>query len=720
MGPIARRLSVASRLSLLVVLVAIVALAVTAVVALDRGGTLLRDGLAERLSSVAAGRADQAARHVNALRDGVLVLATSPATAAAITDFAAARAELGQEPVDRDLEDRLAAFYLDQVVPGLEEVRGRSVAVSPLLPVTDAAIRLQSTWVTAGDGEVAPSAVDDNDDGTAWTELHARLHPAYRRIATQAGFTDLAFVSADQDVVYTVAKGIDLGTDLDAGPHSGGVLAVTVREIAADPRPGQVVVGDLARTQAAGDRPVGVVAAPVFEGTRFVGVVAGQFDAGPLTDIMAAGGDWTGLGETGQAYLAAGDDTMRTDARAFVADPAAWLDGQTDQLTPEQARAMRVLGTTVTHQPIDSALVAAAASGPGTGPAVGPSGSPVVAGWHPVDVEGLDWTAVAEVGRDEVEQPVRDFGRAVIVALALFVVAVTFLAVAWANRLVDPLRRVAARLREVRGHEVGVPLTPSEPPPPRAPQEYRELAGHIEEMLARLVARGRELQRRRDERFALLRQFLPPTMASRAEAGERDVLDRAERASVVVLELRGLGALVRDEDRDDARDVLGGLVDDLDTAARHHGLERFRLNGNTWFAVCGASRPQLDHAPRSLAFARQARELVADVAAGTDEPLGVTAGLASGPVTVGLTGGDRLVHDCWGPTVDRAVDLARSGTDGELLVDEAARLQLPDQIETATPDGPRPHGAVRVVDQPEPMAAAAGPAGPTAGPGVSS
>lgn len=696
-GPVARRLSIATRLSLLLVLVAVGSLAATTLVALDRGGDLARQALSERLDAVAAGRADEVARHLTGLRSRVAALAASPATADAISAFADAHAELGDEPVPRTLEDDLAEFYLDDVIPELEEVRGGSVAVSPILPVTEAAIRLQATWVTAGDGEVAPVAVDDNGDGTQWTAVHAELHPSYRRIAAQGGLTDLAFVSADEQVVYTVTKGIDLGTDLDIGPHSGSGLAIAAKSIMADPRPGQVFVGDLTRTLATGDRPVGVVAAPVFDGSTLVGVVAGQYDAAPISDILAGPGDWTGLGRSGQAYVAAGDDTMRSDARAFVADPEAWVEDQSTQLTPEQARAMRVLGTTVAFQPVDADVVADAADGAGSGLALAPSGTEVVASWRPVEVEGLDWVAVAELGRVEVDQPVRTFGRNILVAMALLVLAVTFLGVAWANRLVDPLRRVAERLRLARARDVDDDPVPPTPLPASTPREYRQLAGHIDQMLARLDSRGRELQRRRDERLDLLRQFLPATVAGRAAAGEQDLLERAERATVVVAELRGLGDLVRETSRDRSRTLLGGLVDDLDTAARRHGLERFRLSGTTYFAVCGAARPHLDHASRGLAFADEGRELIDELSDMADAPLRLSIGLASGPVTLGLTGGDRLVYDCWGPTVERAANLAQAAAPGELLVDEEAATQLPEGVSTTAPAGTRPHGARAVL-----------------------
>jgi class 3 adenylate cyclase len=704
MGPVARRLSIATRVALLIVLVAIFSLAVTTAFAVDRGSDLMTEAVRDRLDAVVAGRADGVLRYLRAREDAISALATSPATAEAVRGFAVALEELGRTPPPPAVQDRLAAHYLTEVVPELEAARGTPVPVSSLLPITDAGITLQAGWVTTNREDVDPSTIDDNRDGTDWTELHAQLHPTFRRLAEVTGFDDLALVSLEGDVVYTVRKGIDLGTNLRVGPHSGSVAALAASRVVADPTPGRAVVSDLARTPSVGDRPVGVVAGPVLDRGRLVGVVVGQYDATALTGILSAGNRWPGLGETGQVYLTAADGTMRSDARAFLADPRDYLASAGDLLTTAEQRSIRVLGTTAGLQPVDAGLTRAAAVGPGDGRALSPTGTPVVASWRPLEIDGLEWVVVAEIPSAELEQPLARFGRFVLVAVALVVLVTTFAAVAWSNRLLQPLRQIAEGLRTARA--TGTPISVRPTSERGTPREYRELSDHIDEMLARLSERHEDVRRRQEERRTLLRQFLPPAMADRAEDGEQDVLDRVERTSVVVVELRGLGALLEGHTDGDSSDLLGALVDDLDAAARQHGLERVRLGGNSYVAVCGASRPHHDHAPRALAFARDVPDLVADLAARTNASLSVGLGLTSGPVVVGLSGGDRLVFDCWGATVDRAGDLARVAGSGAVLIDPATRALLHDVVATTTPPGARPHEALRVVDR-EPSAGGA-------------
>lgn len=682
-GRLGRRLSVSTRVSLVIVGVAIACLAATALVGVVRGTALADAALEERLTTITAARSDDVLRHMDGLRSRLGALAASPATAGAIDDFTAATDELGAEPPSDALVDELTEYYLDVVVPPLAQVRGGSVSQSSLLPATDAAIRLQSTWTIVEPGEDA-RLVDDVEDGTRWSRIHAQLHPAYRRFATQAGFDDVWLVDTDERVVYSVDKGIDLGTSLAVGPHSGGVLAQVVADVVADPQPGTVVMGDLALSTTGAGQPTGVLASPVFDGDRFVGVVAGSYDGATLTDIMTDGEDWSDLGTTGQSYLAAADDTMRSDDRRFLEDPAGWEEAAAPLLTPQQLGAIEALGTTVTLAPVDGQLVLAATDGsPGVMGARGPTGQEVVAAHRQLPLEGVDWVAITQVDRVEAEAPVRTFVQALLITMALFVTVVTFVGVAWANRFTRPLRAASDRLRLARlhgglggGDEATVGLVSD------APREYEELSTDIEVMLERLDHRHREVQQRADERVALLRQLLPATVVHRAEAGEQDVVDQVSNATVAVVVLRGLGELVRAGDKEETRDLLARLVDDLDAQALAHGLDRLRLGGDSYHAVAGATRPLLDHAPRAADFALDVRDLVAELEVDGQATLAVSVGLASGPLTVGLTSGARLVFDGWGPTIDRAGTLARAAAAGQVLTDESTTLRLPDVFTT--------------------------------------
>lgn len=223
-------------------------------------------------------------------------------------------------------------------------------------------------------------------------------------------------------------------------------------------------------------------------------------------------------------------------------------------------------------------------------------------------------------------------------------------------------------------------LVDLETEPADGPTEYQELSENVDQMLHRLGERRAAVKARSEERAALLRQFLPTAVARRSEESGGEVLDHVQNATVVVIQVDGLGDLVGGAPEHEVRNLLGDLVDEVDAIAAEHGLERIKLTGSTYYAVCGVSRPYLDHAPRGVDFALATRDLVADV---TDGRLRVSAGVSAGAVSVGLAARAALVYDVWGDTVAEAEALARSAPPDTVVASDVVHSQLPSSFVVA-------------------------------------
>lgn len=677
-----RNTSVATRLSLVVVLVALISLAITSVVGLVRGGDLAQGLLRDRLTSTGAARAYEVERYVTNVERIAIAQAISPSTAQAIEDFTAAYEELAaQEPSPDDLA-AVDEFYVDVVAPELSDVRGRPVSASSLVPQQPAGIHLQANYVVPADD---PSLVYDAGDGSRWTELHNSLHQSFSEVAIQAGADDLYLVEPrNNTIVYSTAKNIDFATSLRTGPHSGSALATMISSFGDDPPAGVVAIADFTSYTPAIGAPSAFVASPVLDDGTLVGFVVLRFGSQAMTVIATDDGTWIGEGDTGETFVVAGDNLMRSDARGFLEDRNAYMQRvtETNAASDEQIRLMRRLGTTVLLQPIENDDVDAALAGP---PELVETtnylGTDVLQARRALEIEGLDWAVITEVDRVEIEQPIADFARNLLIAIALFLVTITFLATRWADRLLSPVRIISSKLRSVRAGDD----TDDEPSEANVPEnsasEFVELSGDIDTMLATLDERRADVRSRAEERRRLLRRLLPPQAAQRAEAGEQNVIDQVSHASIAVLAIRGLGPLLHSGSRDDARLLLDLFVEEADALARQRGVERIRLTGDSYVAGCGTVRPHIDHAARTVAFALDIEDLVKDLSDDTGHPISVGVGVDSGPVTVGLTGGAGLVYDAWGATVQRAADLARVAETGAVLVSAAARSQLPSTLD---------------------------------------
>src|SRR6056297_587169 len=86
-GRIARNVSVASRLALVVALVALVSVVVTSLVGLERGGSLAENEIRHQLSAIGAARADDIERHVAGLERAVVGQALTRLPAVLVDEF---------------------------------------------------------------------------------------------------------------------------------------------------------------------------------------------------------------------------------------------------------------------------------------------------------------------------------------------------------------------------------------------------------------------------------------------------------------------------------------------------------------------------------------------------------------------------------------------------------------------------------------------------------
>jgi class 3 adenylate cyclase len=682
-------ISLATLLSLVALVVTLVSLAITAAVGLERGSDLA-DGVADdRLVTISASRTSEIEIELRAVARQVEALADSPAAADAITSLGDAVIDLSSTSTPGEQVDVLTEFYLSDVVPALERVRGERVGASFLVPDSPGAVHLQSAYTVPrldDDGvTIDPELVLDPGDGSSYSEVHPDVHQTYGQIALASGFDDLFLVdSRNHSIVYSMRKRIEFATSLDLGPHSGSAIARLVDSLSDDDT-GEARYTDFSSYVPARERPTVFVGSAVMRDDVRIGYLVASLDVAAFDAIVSGSGEWEGFGDTGEAFLVGDDGVMRTTTRTYQEDPAGFLAAATEpgpaQLTDEQRRRIAETATTSMVQPVDRRLIEEADE-PGTVDVLSYRGVEVRAAYRRVSAPGAEWTLVVEVDRAELDDPVEGYARDMLFTIALFIVAVTFVAVRWSDRLVAPIRAIAARLRSVR--TAGATDPGEVVRRRRGPLEYDELADNVDQMLERLRDRQSVVEARSAERTSLLRQFLPATIARRSEEGDGEVLDHVRNASVVVLTVDGVGGLVGDRPDQEVRDLLADLVDEVDAIAAESGLERIKLVGSKYYAVCGVSRPILDHAVRAVSFALASRDIVAD---SMPDGVRLCGGVAVGPVSVGLAARSALVYDVWGEAVSAAETLARRAPAGTIAVAADVRSQLPAEfVLTDDPD----------------------------------
>lgn len=684
-GARAPSLSMGTWLAIALVGVALTSLLASSLVTVGHVSNLAGDVLTDRTRARLALQAGEVERYLRTLQRNTAALAGSVTISDAAERFGSAFLEVGADldpAVVATSEAEVTSYYRNEFLPGLRIVTGEPLAPQRLLPTSPVGTYLQSRYVVPDpEASTSPGERLDAGDGSAWSEVHAQLHPVLVELSERLGLDDLLLIRADtEEVVYSREKAPDFATSLEVGPYSGTLLAQAVRAVVTTAQSGSVVLTDFSSYAPDQGRPAAFAVSPVLGGNEVAAVLAAKVSLDEINRIMTANGRWTdaGFGATAETFLVGQDGRMRSVARAFVEDPEAYLDavGEAETATAQELQAMEAAGTTVVFQEVaNPEELAEATAAEGLTDLTSYQGQDVFAAYEPLDVPGLDWVVGTQVAREQVSAPIEGFGRRSLVVTTLVVIVLSFVAVAWSRALFRPVRALSEKLRRIhRGEDDhGAALDP------RTPREFAELAGSVEVMVHNLGRQQREVEAAIADRRATIRAMLPAAVAERVDAGERRVVDEIEAATVVVVTVPALSELVRQAGTD-VRELVDRIVGELDDLAHEHGLERVKLLGDAYFAGCGLDRPYLDHAPRAVAFAAAAGAAAADLLPSPSAGHGLAIGIDTGPVTVGLAGSALLVYEMWGETVNHAHLLARTAGSGQVLLTDATQVMLPTTV----------------------------------------
>jgi methyl-accepting chemotaxis protein len=258
---------------------------------------------------------------------------------------------------------------------------------------SDAGAQLQDLY-SAEQNQPAKKRVDAGD-GSAYSTAHASLHDFAREFVTGRGYYDFFLIDLNGNVLYTVEKEADFGSNLLTGPYADSGLADAFRQAAASTVPGQVVLSDLQR-YAPSDNAPAIFAATTLrdEAGKTIGVLALQLPSDTIATIMQF---TEGMGESGETYLVGSDLLMRSNSRF--------------------AEQSTILTTSVATATVERAL----AGESGVDYTDDYRGIEVLSAYDSIEFDGVRWAVMAEIDKAEIERGVGSIlASLAAAALALF------------------------------------------------------------------------------------------------------------------------------------------------------------------------------------------------------------------------------------------------------------------------------------------------------------
>jgi len=439
-----RNLPIRTKLFLTVLGVTLPALVVIGVLSYLGGKGAVERTTLDHLTSVRAGKANEIRAYFDQIRRQTRMLARNRMVTDAMVGFDDAYLSLDDVEVTDEQRDAVVFYHIDEFFPRLAVHTDVEVDPATFLRGDDADLYIQYHYVVNNPhppGE--KDLLDDAGDGSDYSDLHRFVHPVFRDWADEFGFHDLILISGSGQVVYTVAKEVDLGTDLINGPFSDSNLAAVFQAVQHDALDGEAKLADFDHYAPSFGEPASFMAAPIVDGAWLLGVLVLQMPVGEIDRVMTDDQKWRerGLGDTGETYLVGRDWRLRSNSRLFLQDPESHLRQLASSGAAEiDLRRIRDFGTSILFQEAASEAVSEALEGrTATTITTDFRGERVLSSYEPLALQDLDWVVIAEIDADEAFAPVRKFARNTVLLGAVLALVVFVMSWVAARRFVEPI-----------------------------------------------------------------------------------------------------------------------------------------------------------------------------------------------------------------------------------------------------------------------------------------
>jgi adenylate cyclase len=189
---------------------------------------------------------------------------------------------------------------------------------------------------------------------------------------------------------------------------------------------------------------------------------------------------------------------------------------------------------------------------------------------------------------------------------------------------------------------------------------------------------------------ALLRNILPPEIATRLRAGETNISDHVDDATILFADVVGFGKITARMRAFEVVACLNRLFSEFDRLADDVGCEKIKTIGDSYMAAVGLPAPRANHARIAAKLALDLVTAAQRLQSSLPAPFPIRVGVHSGPIMAGVIGTRKFAYDVWGDTVNIASRIEAAGQPNRVLVsattakhlDRGFKLDGPHTIET--------------------------------------
>ncbi|MDX1737807.1 MAG: cache domain-containing protein, partial [Alphaproteobacteria bacterium] len=260
-------------------------------------------------------------------------------------------------------------------------------------------------------------------DFSKYSLNHKKHNPWLREYVQSRGFLDLYIFDKAGNLVYTLYKQDDFGTNFLTGEWKDTSLGQAYKKAIELKDPGSVLLVDYAKYAPKGEAVAGFVISPVFnKNNRIRGAVAIQMPMDRLNEIM---NESAGLGATGETFIVGSDFLWRSDSR-LSDEPSALV---------KEAR----------YEAVEKALAGE------TGNVIGQNsaGAKTIFSYAPLNFSGLNWVVIASQNYGEATAKATELGWFVLILLVIVLVVASVVGLSVGRNIAGNMMSLVASMESL-------------------------------------------------------------------------------------------------------------------------------------------------------------------------------------------------------------------------------------------------------------------------------
>jgi methyl-accepting chemotaxis protein len=414
------------RLVTVFLLISLLPMALVAWLGYQQASSALKEEADAKLTAIREIKKSQIEAYFGTIAGQAETLSQNTVVIESVSEFESAFRNLPAELATAGIEvedSSLKSYYNTQFAPRYAEGGGTS-NVAGLIPTDDSVKAAQFLYMTSNSNPTGSKhLMDDAGDGSTYSAVHAKYHPAMRSFLEEFGFYDIFIADPHNgNIIYSVFKEIDFGTSLKNGAYANTNFAEAYRLAASANTPGESFLVDYAEYPPSYLAPASFMSSPIFDDNELVGVLLFQM---PIDSINAVMQTREGMGESGETYIVGPDNLLRSDSRFSEESTLLKLEVDTDA-------ANQALAGNTNTQVVDDYR-----------------GVPVLSAYAPLAIDGVEWAMLAEIDEAEVLAPANSLLKVTLIVVGISGLIVAIVGFFFARQIANPVQVVAASVQEL-------------------------------------------------------------------------------------------------------------------------------------------------------------------------------------------------------------------------------------------------------------------------------